>query len=145
MNATPTRPTRRTRVRRLATDVGKESNQMESVQFITCEDDGTDQIVSFALARGEMEITSLTLLRTPGFESKLDETERGVSVWLEDESDEDFHMLEVVILEVNSVTIKSQASKYDLDVSRVDPDELTGMKALIERMNYDDRFRIENV
>ena len=118
---------------------------MESVQFITCEDDGTDQIVSFALARGEMEITSLTLLRTPGFESKLDETERGVCVWLGVGADEDFDMLEVVMLEANRVTIKTQASKYDLDVSRVDPDELTGMKALIERMNFDARFRIENV
>ena len=118
---------------------------MESVQFITCEGDGTDQIVSFALAHGEMEIRSLTLLRTPGFEGILDEAERGVTVSLEAGTDEDFHMLEVVILEANRVTIKTQASKYDLDVSRVDPDELTGMKALIERMNFDARFRIENV
>ena len=75
----------------------------------------------------------------------MDEAERGVTVSLEAGTDEDFHMLEVVILEANRVTIKTQASKYDLDVSRVDPDELTGMKALIERMNFDARFRIENV
>ena len=118
---------------------------MESVQFITCVDDGTDQIVSFALAHGEMEIRSLTLLRTPEFEGILDEAERGVSVSLEAGTDEDFDMLELVILEANRVTIKTQASKYDLDVSRVDPDELTGMKALIERMHFDARFRIENV
>ena len=123
----------------------EESNQMESVQFITCEDDGTDQVISFALACGEMEITSLTLLRTPEFERILDEAERGVSVSLEAETDEDFDMLEVVMLEANSVTIKTQETKYDLDVSRVDPDELSEMKVLMERMNFDAGFRIENV
>ena len=46
---------------------------MELVQFISCEDDGTDRIVSFALAYGEMEIRSLTLLRTPKYEAMLDE------------------------------------------------------------------------
>ena len=73
------------------------------------------------------------------------ETERGVSVSLEAGTDEDFGMLEVVMLEANRVMIMTQVSKYDLDVSRVDPDELSKMKALIERMNFDARFRIENV
>ncbi len=53
---------------------------MKSVQFISCEDDGTDQIVSFAVDYGEMDIRSLILLRTPEFEPLLDEAERGVSV-----------------------------------------------------------------
>ena len=69
---------------------------MESVSFINCEDDGTDQIVSFALAYGEMEIRSLTLLRTPKFEVLLDESERGVSVSLEHEIDEDADLLDEV-------------------------------------------------
>jgi hypothetical protein len=33
---------------------------MELVRFISCEDDETDQIVSFALAYDEMEIRSLS-------------------------------------------------------------------------------------
>ncbi len=66
---------------------------MESVRFISCEDDETDQIVSFALAYGEMEIRSLTLLRTPKFEAMLDEAERGVSVSLEDEAGKDVDVL----------------------------------------------------
>ena len=41
--------------------------------------------------------------------------------------------------------LETQASKYVLDVSRVDPAEVSEMKALIERMNFDDRFRIEGV
>ncbi len=56
---------------------------MESVNFITSENDGTDQIVSFAIEVDEIEIKSLTLIRTSKFESLLDETERGVSVSME--------------------------------------------------------------
>jgi hypothetical protein len=116
---------------------------MEPVRFISCEDDGTDQIVSFALAYGEMKIRSLTLLRTPKFETVLDVAERGVSVSLEDETGDDVDLLAVVKIEANRITIETQSSKYDLDVSRVDPAEVFEMKALIERMNFDDRFRIE--
>ena len=118
---------------------------MESVQFISYEDDGTDQIVSFALAYGEMEIRSLTLLRTPEFEWILDEAERGVSVSLQGETGNDFDLLEVVRIEVSRVKIETQSSKYDLDLCRVDPAEVSEMKALIGRMNFDNRFRIENV
>ncbi len=106
------------------------------------EDDGTDQIVSFALVYGEMEIRSLTLLRTPEFEAMLDEAERGVSVSLEDETGEDVEILAVVRLEANRVTIYTQASKYDLDINRVYPEEVSDMKALIELMNFDNKFRI---
>ena len=118
---------------------------MESVRFISCEDDETDQIVSFALAYGEMEIRSLTLLRTPKFEAMLDEADRGVSVSLEDGTGDDVDLLAFVRIEANRVTIETQASKYVLDVSRVDPAEVSEMKALIERMNFDDRFRIGGV
>ena len=118
---------------------------MESVQFISCEDNGTDQIVSFALGYGEMEIRSLTLLRTPKFEAMLDEAERGVSVSLEDETGDDDNLLEVVKIGASRVKIETQSSKYDLNLSRVDPAEVSEMKALIGRMNFDNRFRIENV
>ena len=62
---------------------------MELVSFITLEDDGTDQIVSFAIQVDEMEIKSLTLIRTLKFEALLDETERGVSVSMEYETEDD--------------------------------------------------------
>ena len=120
---------------------------MDLVQFISCEDDGTDQIVSFAIADDEMDIRSLTLLRTPKFEPLLDEAERGVSVSSEDEEYEDHraNLLEAVRFEANHVTIETQASRFDLDVGRVDPAEVSEMKALIARMNFDNRFRIEDV
>ena len=118
---------------------------MQSVQFISCEDNGTDQIVAFSLARGEMEIRSLILLRTPKFEAMLDEAERGVSVSLEDGTGKDGGVLKAVRLEANRVTIETQNSKYDLDVSHVDPAEVSNMKALFVRMNFDNRFRIEDI
>ena len=113
------------------------------MSFINCEDDGTDQIVAFALTYGDMEITSLTLLRTPKFEAMLDEAERGVSVSMEGKTVDDFASLAVVRLRANLVTIETQASRYALDVSRVDPTEVSEMKALIERMNFDHKFAIE--
>ena len=118
---------------------------MKSVRFISCEDDEPDQIVSFALDYGEMDIKSLILMRTPPFESLLDETERGVSVSLEDGTGDANDLLEFIRIDVNRLHIETQASKYDLNISRVDPEEVSEMKALIERMNFDNRFRIETV
>ena len=116
---------------------------MKSVSFINCEDDGTDQIVSFALEFGEMEIRSLTLLRTPKFEALLEDDERGVSVSMEGKTVDDFEFLSAVRLGSDRVTIETQESRYDLDVSRVDPTEVSEMKALIERMNFDHKFALE--
>ncbi len=80
---------------------------MQSVQFISCEDDGTDQIVSFALVYGETEIRSLVLLRTPKFEASLDDAERGVSVSLEDGAGDEVDVLKAVKFEANRVTIET--------------------------------------
>ncbi len=74
----------------------------------------------------------------------LDETERGVSVSLEDETGDDVDVLTVVKMESNRIIIVTRVSQYDLDISRVDPAEVSEMKALIGRMNFDDRFRIED-
>ena len=118
---------------------------MELVRFISCEDDGTDQIVSFALADGEAGIKSLNLLRTPKFEVIMDESERGVSVSLEDETGDDFDILLIVRIEAKRVIIETHASKYELDISQVDPVEISEMDALIRRMNFDNRFRVEKI
>jgi hypothetical protein len=128
-----------------ASEFAVRGGRMEPVQFIACEDDGTDQIVSFALAYDEMGVRSLVLLRTPKYEPLLDEIERGVSVSLEHETDDDVEMLAVLRIRAKSLTIETWTSKYDLDVSRVDSAELSEMTALIKRMNFDGRFSIEEV
>ena len=68
---------------------------MKSVQFISNEDDGTDQIVAFALDYGEMEIRVL-LIHTSEFEPLLDKTGRGISGLLEDDTGDNDDMLEVI-------------------------------------------------
>jgi hypothetical protein len=65
---------------------------MESVSFISIEDEPPDLILSFAIWQPDLEdIRSLILMRTPEYEFVLDETERGVKVsdeaWLDDEDD----------------------------------------------------------
>ena len=64
---------------------------------------------------------------------------------LDDETGGDDDMLVAVRIGANRVTIESHASKYDLDISRVDSVEVSEMKALFGLMNFDNRFRIEDV
>ena len=54
---------------------------METVSFISIEDDPPDLILSFAIWEPELEdIRSLILMRTPKYEMFLDEAEHGVRV-----------------------------------------------------------------
>ena len=118
---------------------------MFEVRFISCEDDGIDQIVSFAIEDDAVGIRSLILLRTPKHEAILDQDERGVSVSLEYEDDDEVDLLKVMRIEAQCVAIETQASKYELDTSRVESAEISEMKALLGRMNFDNRFRLEGV
>ena len=118
---------------------------MEVVHFISCEDDGTDLIISFALAHGAGDVRSLTLLRTPTYESLLPESDRGVSVSLEDETDDEPDLLTQIWIKGGTVTLETEATRYELDVGRVDTTEVSKMKALLSRMNFDKRFRVEAI
>lgn len=62
----------------MAADNGAE--RRNKTRFISNEDDGTDQILSFALAHGETDNRSLILQPTLEFEPLLDQTQRGVCV-----------------------------------------------------------------
>ena len=118
---------------------------METVVFITTER-GTDLIASFAVSdpRNPGEIESLTLLRTPKYESELDPEERGVGVSFErfpDDAERDllkeFHFL----ANEQQVRIKTQRRTYVLDVWKVDADELAEMRKVLREMNRDRSFR----
>jgi hypothetical protein len=78
-------------------------------------------------------------------EALLDEEERGVSVSMDGETEDDFEALAVVRLDADRVTVETRASRYELDISRVDPTEASEMKVLIERMNFDHSFTIEHL
>lgn len=121
---------------------------MNLVAFITSET-GDDLIVSFAVCRPDdpTDIASLTLLRTPKYERFLYEWERGVSVSFEAEEDEDDDA--VLLREVRYgaaekvVTVRSDRATYELDVRKVDPEELKEMCRVLREMNFDSSIQLE--
>ena len=116
---------------------------MEIVSFISIEDDPPDLILSFAIFQTELEdIRSLILMRTPKYEVLLDESEHGVKVsdeaWLNDEDD----MLRKVEFGNDFVKIISRHHQFDLDLRKVDKEEIDQAKTILKRMNFDNRFEL---
>ncbi len=118
---------------------------MEYVSFITIQS-GDDLIVSFAIPGTDpSDVKSLTLLRTPKYEFILDDAERGVKVSYDDFPDDEDDLLEEVHIEGHSVRITTSHRSYTLDVRHVDRKEIGEAKKLLERMNFDSRFKIRIV
>jgi len=119
---------------------------MERVAFITAET-GDDLVLSFAIQCHDdaSEIESLILMRTPKYEFILEEYERGVSVSLGCFQEDD------LLQEINYsakdgiVYIQTTSRKYELDVHKVDVDDLKKMRKLLKKMNYDQSFRASGV
>ena len=119
---------------------------MKQVSFISIEDEEPDLILSFAIWHPELDdIKSLILLRTPKYEVFLDEAERGVNVsyeaWMSDQDE----MLKIVELHDAMITIITTNHKFDLDIGKVEGDEIEEVKKILNRMNFDDRFEIKIV
>ncbi len=112
------------------------------VPFLTVED-GDDLIVSFPL--DEHAQTSLTLLRTPKYESLLDDEERGVSVGTGDGGEGARELLVAVRWGKDLVEIKSTSRSFALDVASVESAEVEEAKAVLRRMNFDNRFEYDDV
>jgi hypothetical protein len=122
---------------------------MDTVAFITAEDDGTDLIVSFAVQKPSdpLEIESLTLLRTPKYEAAENPDERGVVVSFDRFLHDDRDLLEEVRYSERDeiVELKTRSRRYRLDVRKVDPDELAEMRKVFRRMNCDGRLRLTGI
>ena len=121
---------------------------MDTVTFITTET-GKDLIVSFALVRtNDPEgINSLTLIRTPMYEAFLDRSERGVSVSLELEDDDERDLLREVHFDKDAATIllRTESREYELDVRKVDPVELEQMCTVFRKMNFDQKLQLSGI
>jgi len=117
---------------------------VEQVMFISVEDTGTDLILSFALGTSSQDIRSLILMRTPKYEPLLDEWERGVSVSLEGEFEDDLMMLKAFKVQDRSVTIETHQRIYQLNLSKVAFEEMKAMNVFIARMNFDHKFLVED-
>ena len=102
---------------------------MKQASFIHTED-GDDLIVSFAITGddpiGPEGVKSLTLIRTPKFESLLSDDERGVTVSYDDFPDDEYDLLTGVVLENQCITIRTQNHEYTLNVQHVDNEESAG-------------------
>ena len=116
---------------------------MELVSFISIEDDPPDLILSFAILELELEdVRSLILMRTPKDEFILDETERGVNVsheaWLDDEDD----MLKAIEFGDGFVRIITYHHQFELDLRKVDEEDIEQAKTFLKRMNFDNSFEM---
>lgn len=125
------------------------SHPMENVSFISVES-GQDLIVSFAVKapHDPSEIESLTLLRTPVYEQFLDEFERGVQVTFErHKADDEDELLEEVHWDHQAAVmrLKTRRQEYQLDLRRVDRQELAAMRKVLKEMNYDCRVQMSGV
>ena len=119
---------------------------MELVSFIRIEDESPDLILSFAIWQPELEdIRSLILLRTPEYEFILDETERGVKVSDEAFMDEEDDMLKEFEFSDDFVRIITDHHQFELDLRKVDKEDIEQAKIFLKRMNFDNRFEIRAV
>ena len=108
------------------------------VPFLTIEDDDKDLIVSFAM--GDQAENSLTLLRTPVFESILDEDERGVSVGTGSADGSERQLLISIHFTHETVSVETTGSSYLLSTRMVNSKEIAEAKAVLRKMNFDNRF-----
>ena len=119
---------------------------MELVSFISIEDDPPDLILSFAIWQPELEdIRSLILLRTPEYEFILDEFERGVKVSDEAFSDDEDDLLKETEFSDNLVRIITNHYQLDLDLRKIDKEDIEQAKTFLKKMNFDNRFEIRVV
>jgi hypothetical protein len=119
---------------------------MELVSFINIEDDPPDLILSFAIWQPELnDIRSLILLRTPEYEFILDETERGVKVSDEAFSDDEDDLLKEIEFGDDFVRIITDHHQVELDLRKVDKEDIEQAKTFLKRMNFDNRFEIRSV
>ena len=120
---------------------------METVAFISTETTD-DLIVSFAVCAKDdpSQIKSLTLLRTPKYEQFFEDSERGVQVSFECDDDEDDLLKEVYFDEPSAIVLlTTQLRTYELDVRKVEADDLKTMSAVLRRMNFDNRIQLAGI
>jgi hypothetical protein len=114
-------------------------------KYVSCMtvEDGDDLIVSFGL--GEYADTSLTLLRTPKYESLLPQDERGVSVGTAFADSTEKELLVSVRWGEGVVQIESTARCLTLDVRALDPEEIRQAKGVLRKMNFDMCFKAKGI
>ena len=120
---------------------------MDTVSFISLEEDKKDLILSFALDDGDGFVRSLILHRALFFESILPEEERGTKVTLEGEELEDeqeyLNTLEEFQFDGDILRIKAKFRLYEIDARKLDSEDFKVIEKALERQNTDARFQIK--
>ena len=114
---------------------------MDRVNFLTIET-GTDLILSFSFddEGTEYGVDGFMIHRAPKFEGIFEPHERGPAV---DWTDEDrIVLLREVVFDRNSIKIVHDDGTENFDISHIDEKEYSGMLDVLEKMNFDDAFRI---
>lgn len=122
------------------------ADELELVQFMTSEI-GDDLVVSFFVAEphGPGFGRSIILMRDKKWEHLVAEDERGVRV-----SDENFpekeeaedNYLERIRIGDTVAEIETTHRGYKLDLRHVGKSELSAAKKTLEKMNFDERFKL---
>ena len=113
---------------------------MHSVEFITLEDEDPDLVVSFALA--PQATSSITLMRTPKYESLLPDEERGVVVAAGIHGTDERELLVSISINMQEGlgAIVSSKKTYELSLTNIPTEDLEASVALLRQMNFDTRF-----
>ena len=121
------------------------ADDLELVQFVTSEI-GDDLIVSFFVAEPDDPRfgRSIILMRDKKWEHLVAEGERGVRVSDEnfpenEEAEDDF--LERIHISDTVAEIETTHRGYKLDLRPVEKSQLRAAKKILEKMNYDERFK----
>ncbi len=118
---------------------------MDIVSFMDVEETDKDLIISFALDIGDGYIKTLLLHRTLFCEFIMPEDERGTKVSLEGSDITEVHLnvLEQVTFDENVMKIKARFSSHEINLRKVEREQVEKMKESLMRHNFDDRFKIK--
>ncbi|ALO35260.1 hypothetical protein CMT41_11410 [Colwellia sp. MT41] len=118
---------------------------MDVVSFMNIEETEKDLIISFALDIGEGYIKTLLLHRTLFYEFILPDEERGTNVSLEgsDLSKEHINSLECITFDGSVIKIKARFSYHEIDLVKIDKEELKNIEKSLILHNYDERFEVK--
>lgn len=117
---------------------------MDIVSFMNVEETEKDLIISFALDIGDGYIKTLLLHRTLFCEFIMPEDERGTKVSLEGSDITEVHIntLERVTFNENVMKIKARFSSHEINLRKIECEEVEQMKESLVHHNFDGRFEI---
>lgn len=118
---------------------------MDIVSFMDVEETEKDLIISFALDIGEGYVKTLLLHRALFFEFIMPEEKRGTKVSLEDSDITEVHIntLECVTFDDDIMKIKARFSYHEINLRKLELEEIEQMKKSLIHHNFDDRFEIK--